>query len=332
MRETLDLAREVDDAGPVGTARAPGLLASEIPREIVGRTRGGRHCSTLVNGDDAPREHAVDPWRGLEPGRTRRSDAEPLLGTVAGQGRRTGEVRAALEAHASALVRVRQPRRSSAVFCDFDGTFAVQDVGSTLARRYAAERRGRSSGSGSARGELQPWEYNMELLDGLALPEDELDAFLRSVELDGRAPAIWSPGARRGPCPSGSCPTASTAIWTGSRSSTACASPTTPTGSGTRPDAGASPPASPDASCGCGTGVCKRARIREFRERHPGAVVVHVGNGRVSDLCAALASDVVFAKDTLADELEERGVGYEPFADLRDVIGGLERLQARILS
>ena len=29
-----------------------------------------------------------------------------------------------------------------AVFCDYDGTFAKQDVGSTLAKRYAGERRG----------------------------------------------------------------------------------------------------------------------------------------------------------------------------------------------
>jgi 2-hydroxy-3-keto-5-methylthiopentenyl-1-phosphate phosphatase len=58
--------------------------------------------------------------------------------------------------------------------------------------------------------------------------------------------------------------------------------------------------------------------------------VVHVGNGRVSDLCGALAADVAFAKDTLADELRERRVAYEPFTTLHDVVAGLERLAARL--
>jgi 2-hydroxy-3-keto-5-methylthiopentenyl-1-phosphate phosphatase len=58
-------------------------------------------------------------------------------------------------------------------------------------------------------------------------------------------------------------------------------------------------------------------------------VVVHVGNGRVSDLCASHAADVVFAKDTLAEELGRQGVAYEPFETLNDVVEGLERLLRR---
>jgi 2-hydroxy-3-keto-5-methylthiopentenyl-1-phosphate phosphatase len=57
---------------------------------------------------------------------------------------------------------------------------------------------------------------------------------------------------------------------------------------------------------------------------------VHVGNGRVSDLCGALAADVVFAKDTLAEELAAQGVAFEPFATLRDVVAGLDRLAERL--
>ena len=48
---------------------------------------------------------------------------------------------------------------------------------------------------------------------------------------------------------------------------------------------------SPDPSCGCGTGTCKRARIAAFRAQHPGVPVVHIGNGRVSDICGAVAAD-----------------------------------------
>ena len=76
-----------------------------------------------------------------------------------------------------------------AVFCDFDGTFAVQDVGSTIARRYAAERRP-ALWERLVRGELTPWAYNLELLEGLPVPEAELDAFLASVELDPGAESL----------------------------------------------------------------------------------------------------------------------------------------------
>ena len=55
---------------------------------------------------------------------------------------------------------------------------------------------------------------------------------------------------------------------------------------------------------------------------------MHVGNGRVSDLCGALAADVAFAKDSLASELTARGVPYRPFATLLDVIPQLEQLLA----
>ncbi len=59
-------------------------------------------------------------------------------------------------------------------------------------------------------------------------------------------------------------------------------------------------------------------------------MLVHIGNGRVSDLCGALAADVVFAKDTLAEELAGRGIRFEDFSTLHDVIAGLERLVERM--
>ena len=53
---------------------------------------------------------------------------------------------------------------------------------------------------------------------------------------------------------------------------------------------------------------------------------MHIGNGRVSDTCGALAADVAFAKDSLAQELARRGVAYEAFDTLHDVVPRLERL------
>jgi 2-hydroxy-3-keto-5-methylthiopentenyl-1-phosphate phosphatase len=57
----------------------------------------------------------------------------------------------------------------------------------------------------------------------------------------------------------------------------------------------------------CGE-ACKRGGLPN------GAPVVYVGDG-VSDRCAALAADRVFARDGLARYLGERGVAYEPFED-----------------
>jgi len=70
-----------------------------------------------------------------------------------------------------------------------------------------------------------------------------------------------------------------------------------------------------DAVCpACGE-PCKRAALE-------GADVVFVGDG-VSDHCAALAADRVFARAGLAEYLAREGVGYEPFDDLRDVAAAL---------
>jgi 2-hydroxy-3-keto-5-methylthiopentenyl-1-phosphate phosphatase len=69
-----------------------------------------------------------------------------------------------------------------------------------------------------------------------------------------------------------------------------------------------------DVCDACGE-PCKRAGL-------PGENVVFVGDG-VSDHCAALAADRVFARDGLARYLAERGVPFEPFADLAEVASHL---------
>jgi 2-hydroxy-3-keto-5-methylthiopentenyl-1-phosphate phosphatase len=68
------------------------------------------------------------------------------------------------------------------------------------------------------------------------------------------------------------------------------------------------------ASCG---EPCKRGSLA-------GEPYVYVGDG-YSDRCAALAADRVFARDALARYLDEHGVAYEPFADLRDVARALAK-------
>jgi 2-hydroxy-3-keto-5-methylthiopentenyl-1-phosphate phosphatase len=63
-----------------------------------------------------------------------------------------------------------------------------------------------------------------------------------------------------------------------------------------------------EAQCDTCGEACKRGGLPN------GAPVVYVGDG-VSDRCAALAADRVFARDGLARYLGERGVAFEPFED-----------------
>jgi 2-hydroxy-3-keto-5-methylthiopentenyl-1-phosphate phosphatase len=70
-----------------------------------------------------------------------------------------------------------------------------------------------------------------------------------------------------------------------------------------------------DAVCAACGEPCKRAGL-------PGEEIVFVGDG-VSDHCAALAADRVFARDGLARYLEGAEVPYERFSDLRDVVAAL---------
>ena len=60
----------------------------------------------------------------------------------------------------------------------------------------------------------------------------------------------------------------------------------------------------------CGD-LCKRRAL-------PDPPFAYVGDGW-SDRCAALVADRIFARDGLARYLEQRGVPYERFHDLRDV-------------
>ena len=66
------------------------------------------------------------------------------------------------------------------------------------------------------------------------------------------------------------------------------------------------------ATCG---EPCKRGSLA-------GAPYVYAGDG-YSDRCAALAADRIFARDSLARDLDRRGVAYEPFDDLHDVVAAL---------
>jgi 2,3-diketo-5-methylthio-1-phosphopentane phosphatase len=217
-----------------------------------------------------------------------------------------------------------------AVFCDFDGTFSMQDVGSSLAARYAAERRP-AQWARYERDEITPWEYNLEILEGLPVGTDVLDAFLASVELDPGARALlaWC-GAQHVPFRILS----DGFDWNLNRLQGLLGVRFAYTANRLRVEHGRwrIRAGAPDPTCGCGTGTCKGGILRAYRAARPGTHLVHVGNGRVSDTCGALAADTVFAKDTLAESLERRGKPFVRFATLHDVIPHLAEILTRLAS
>ena len=185
IRDTIALAREVDSGGARGTARSIDLLGDEFAAGVAGHTASGALVAR-VNASDDPRELELDlaaiglPPTGLPP--------VALLGTPEP---RSGERRAA-RASTSPPTRAR--------CCGCTGTrsspSSVTTTGPSPCRTSARHWRGATpasaatrSGSAFSSGEFTAWSYNMELLDGLPLSEEKLDAFLRTVEPD--------PGAHR---------------------------------------------------------------------------------------------------------------------------------------
>jgi 2,3-diketo-5-methylthio-1-phosphopentane phosphatase len=218
------------------------------------------------------------------------------------------------------------PNRPLAIFCDFDGTFSVQDVGSTLAQQLLPEKRGRLW-KRFAEGEFTAWSYAMALLDGLELPEKELDSFLETIDLDPGAETMidW--------CEAEGVPfriLSDGFDWNLDRLQAMNqvhfeynANHLEYEG-----DVWRLAPGRPNPACGCGTGSCKRGLISSYRAEHPGVFCVHIGNGRVSDLCGALEADLAFAKDTLVAALEERGKDFVRFDTLHDVLDVLRQRDA----
>ena len=213
--------------------------------------------------------------------------------------------------------------RPLAVFCDFDGTFSVQDVGSTLAQQRLPERREKLWRRFTEVGDLTAWTYAAALFKDFELPEKELCAFLETIDLD--------PGARDllAWCEREDVPfrvLSDGFDWNLERLQKI---------HGVRfaydanhleyvGDRWRISPGRPNPACECGTGSCKRGLIGRYRAEHPGAFCVHIGNGRVSDLCGALEADLAFAKDTLAPALDARDEAYVAFDTLHDVIAVLD--------
>ena len=308
VRETLEVSKAVDTLAPRGVARSSSILRAEVPDTVVARrgTQGwlGRFNTSeqvwrLAAGDESA------------PGRIDASGSgdNPASGL-------------SLQRHSSDLKKFGE-RNDWAIFCDFDGTFSVQDVGSTIAMQQVGDRRP-AVNARFRKGEITAWESNMELLDGLVFSKSQLEAFLHTIDLDSGAIDLvrWC---------------ASRKIFFEILSDgfdynldrlqeihgvkfRYAANRLRIHDGRWQIEAG-----SPNPDCTCGTGTCKWSWIQAYRAENPGVVCVHIGNGQVSDLCGALAADVAFAKDTLAPALAARGESYEDFNSLSDVVATLER-------
>jgi alpha-galactosidase len=321
IRETGAWASAVDGASPEGAVRIPGLLDADPMRPVVADVGAGALLAVMNGGGDATDVDVELASLRLVP---EPEKVEALLDSpVARVG--AGRLRTQLASRESGLYHL-EGARTLALFCDFDGTFSVQDVGATLAKQRLPERRAKLWAE-FEQGEYTPWQYNIALLDGFELPRAELTGFLRTIDLD--------PGAR------------ALVDW--------CRMHDVPfrvlsdgfdhnldflqAHHGVRFEYAANhlryegdrwrlSPGGPDPTCGCGTGTCKRAQIAAWRDAHPGSLCVHIGNGRVSDLCGAAEADLAFAKDTLAPALDERGIAYRAFQTLEDVVVELESVLA----
>jgi len=273
----------------------------------------------LVNGDDEPRVRSLDLRTLGFPVCT--EPLVPVLGAADVSLRPPAGLEAALGPHESVVVRL-PAAPALAVFCDFDGTFAVQDVGSTLAKRHAAERRPAQLAR-LARGEITAWEYNLEILDRLPVSKAATDAFLQTIELDPGAKPLLAFCDEHG-LPFRILSDGFDYNLDRLQEMQGVRFAYDANRLRFEHDTWRIEATLRNPNCGCGTGNCKRARIDAYRAGHPGTRIVHIGNGRVSDLCGALAADIVFAKGTLAEALAEREAPFERFDTLHDVVANLE--------
>jgi 2-hydroxy-3-keto-5-methylthiopentenyl-1-phosphate phosphatase len=71
-----------------------------------------------------------------------------------------------------------------------------------------------------------------------------------------------------------------------------------------------------DESCTCFCASCKRNTV--LRSAHPESIIVYIGDG-YSDFCAAQHADIIFAKKTLAAYCNKHHIPHYQFSNMDDV-------------
>ena len=292
---------------PGSGARAARCSRGEFARAVVSRrtprAARSRCCNDGRRGGVAELDLRA---LGLDP---LAAPPEPLLGSPAPRSRRRWKPRACRSLRTERALS-RAARLRLAVFCDFDGTFAVQDVGATIARSTQATV-GRRCGPATSAASSTAWDYNLELLDRLPLPEVELEAFLQHDRARSRRARSGRVVRASSACRSACSPTASTA--TSNRLQELHGVRFAYDANHLRYEDGGwrIAGAHPNPPCGCGTGTCKRGRIEAFRGDIRESARAHRQRPRLRSVCA-LAADLVFAKDSLADVLADAASRSSP--------------------
>lgn len=208
------------------------------------------------------------------------------------------------------------------VFCDFDGTAAVNDVGQALFNTFADREACDRAVALWMRNEISSAEMYRRECETLCLTRQELNAFAATQSLDVHFPAF----AER-------CRESGVDLHLLS--------------DGFRPyiaailsrynledmhvlanemlfqDTNRIEPAFPHLAESCGACAnCKGFHVRSLKRS--GVLSVFIGNG-YSDRCGAVEADVVFAKDDLESYCKLEKVTYHPFRTFADVISKFEK-------
>jgi len=209
------------------------------------------------------------------------------------------------------------------IICDFDGTVTASDTNSALARRFAPERYAGLEGKLASR-ELTLREVLTAEFEGItagvdAVVEEALripfrpgfERLLDVADARGWQVVLLSSGFReliepmleRGGV-AGRIPLLANSITLDERGGSIAWRPL------------------PDCEL-CGE-PCKRHDVARLRSAYaPDAPVVFVGDG-LSDRCGAETADIVFARDSLARYLDDRGLPFRGWNDFEEVVAVLE--------
>ncbi|HPN34165.1 MAG TPA: MtnX-like HAD-IB family phosphatase [bacterium] len=211
------------------------------------------------------------------------------------------------------------------IFCDFDGTIAVKDVGNELFTRYGDRDYWRHLVKCWHRGEIDGRQLWQRQCERSRLTPQELDAFAQSQELDPWFPSFYQ-----------FCRQRALPLYVVSDGMDAYIRRILERHQITEvllrcnhlrvePD-GRLSVVFPyyEQSCGrCAN--CKGSHIR--RERRSGETTLYVGDG-LSDLCAVGAADILLAKKQLRTYCEDKGVGYIAYENFAHVQAVVERVLA----
>ena len=204
------------------------------------------------------------------------------------------------------------------LFFDFDNTITQGDVLDRVIERYSPGDSWREVEAEWQAGRMGSVECLSRQVDGLRASMEELERFVSGMPIDPDFARIHDWASRRGVGLSILSDNFVPLIHAMLRREGLGSIPVF--ANDLRFENGSFQPGFPwrDPSC-ARCAHCKGVRVRASARRPR----LFVGDG-LSDVCGALAADVVFAKDSLAAELDRRRVAFNRYASLAEVLAYLQ--------